>query len=403
MGKLRSRFKVLPFQNRAGSRSWRVTGTKRDGTRIRENFADVETAQMRQIELEAEFHAKPVEPVGLRATKLSHDQIRLAEVVFGRLDRDEDILAAVDNWLCVGRHEKPGPEIRLDTAVEEFNAWLQTTPSLRDRTKANLRTRVGVFASTVGNVPLAKITADTVDEFLRNRNVSPTSRINDRLAISRFCAWCMERPRRYLIVNPCGAVIVERGELGPPAILSVAESEALLRAAEADGGRAVPYLAVALFGALRPYEASRLRWDQVNLTDLEITLEGKQTKTGRMRLVKIDETLAAWLRAYPKHPFNVGRRVLDRVRVAAGFVGRVNVDPSGNPLKPWPADVLRHTGVSHFFRRSGSYGLTAEFAGNSEAVIKAHYQGRVSSQEAAAFYALRPRGGGKTQSAPAAG
>lgn len=390
MGKFRSRFKVLAFQNRAGSRSWRVTGTKRDGTRIRENFSDVESAQMRQVELEAEHYAKPTEPVGLRATKLSHDQIRLAEVVFSRLDRDEDILPAVDNWLRVGRLEKAGADVRLDVAVAEFNQWLLFTPSLRDRTKANLRTRVNVFAGTVGNLPLSKITADTVDDFLRGRNVSAASKINDRLALSRFFAWGMERPRRYLSVNPCAAVRVERGEIGPPEILSVPECEALLRAAEADGGRAVPYLAVCLFGGLRPFEASRLTWDRVNLVDREIALDGRQTKTGRPRVVKIDETLDAWLRRYPKQPFNVGRRILDKVRMAGGFVGRSTVDPSGHRLKPWTPDGLRHTGVSHFFRRSGSYGLTAEWAGNSETIIKNHYQGRVSSEETAEFYALRP-------------
>jgi integrase len=242
-----------------------------------------------------------------------------------------------------------------------------------------------------------------VDEFLRDRNVSPQSKINDRLALSRFFAWCIERPRRYLLVNPCAAVRVERGETGPPAILNVPECEALLRAAEADGGRAIPYLVVCLFAALRPFEASRLEWSQVNLADREIALAGKQAKTGRGRVVDIDDTLAAWLQAYPQHPFNVGRRVLDKVRVAAGFVGRINADPSGNPLKPWPADVLRHTGVSHFFRRSGSYGLTAEFAGNSEAIIKQHYQGRVTSDETTRFYALRPQAVGQIELAPSTG
>ena len=51
---------------------------------------------------------------------------------------------------------------------------------------------------------------------------------------------------------------------------------------------------------------------------------------------------------------------------------------------------MRHTAVSHFFRATGSYGRTAEQFGNSETIIKNHYQGRVSSDEAERFYQLLP-------------
>jgi len=52
---------------------------------------------------------------------------------------------------------------------------------------------------------------------------------------------------------------------------------------------------------------------------------------------------------------------------------------------------LRHTSISHYFRQTGSYGKTAEFHGNSESIIKAHYQGRVTSAETKQFYALLSR------------
>ena len=62
-----------------------------------------------------------------------------------------------------------------------------------------------------------------------------------------------------------------------------------------------------------------------------------------------------------------------------------------NPdLKPWVPDVLRHTAISYYFRATGSYGRTAEQFGNSESIIKKHYQSRVSSKDTKRFYALRP-------------
>jgi hypothetical protein len=53
-------------------------------------------------------------------------------------------------------------------------------------------------------------------------------------------------------------------------------------------------------------------------------------------------------------------------------------------------DILRHTAISHYFRATGSYGRTAEQFGNSESIIKKHYQSRVSSKDTKRFYALRP-------------
>ena len=58
-------------------------------------------------------------------------------------------------------------------------------------------------------------------------------------------------------------------------------------------------------------------------------------------------------------------------------------------------DVMRHTGCSHYFRKTGSYGQTAEQFGNSEPIIKGHYQGRVSSEDTKKFYALLPRKKGR--------
>ena len=55
-----------------------------------------------------------------------------------------------------------------------------------------------------------------------------------------------------------------------------------------------------------------------------------------------------------------------------------------------PSDVVRHTAISHFFRKTGSYGLTAEQFGNSESIIKLDYQGRVTSEDTKRFYRLMP-------------
>lgn len=78
---------------------------------------------------------------------------------------------------------------------------------------------------------------------------------------------------------------------------------------------------------------------------------------------------------------------LQEVRAGLGYGEPTKEQPD---LKPWVPDVLRHTAISHYFCATGSHGRTAEQFGNSEGIIKKHYQSRVSSKDTKRFYALRP-------------
>jgi len=187
-----------------------------------------------------------------------------------------------------------------------------------------------------------------------------------------------------MTANPCREIKIDTGEKSAPKILTVEECRIILSAAEAHkDGRTARYLAVCLFGGLRPTEALKLDWKQVNLDESEIRLDATQTKTKKGRVVKIHPTLAAWLKAYknqPFHPLN-WRKEFNAVKAAG--------------LKTWTRDIMRHTALVIIFA-SGSYGFCAEQFGNSEAVIRAHYQGRVSSGETKAFYQIMPtKGRGK--------
>lgn len=390
----RERFSIKPFINkRTEGQSWRVTGIKRDGSRVRENFTEIEAAQCRQVDLTNEWLSKQTD-TAIRATKLTDDQIRLAESAFIRLDADADLMLAVDYWLKHGKHLSVAESPRLDDAFKQFSEWLAQS-KLRDLTRANLRRRVNVFVNSVPNMRVADITPDTIEGFLAKRDVAATSKDNDRRAVSGFLSWCMDRKRRWIAVNPCSAVKVEQGEKAPPAILTLDQCKTILKKAEKfKAGRLVPYVAACLFGGLRPFEVSRLTWQAVNLTDKEIRLEGNQTKTGKPRVVAICATLAAWLTAHKDKPFfpSNWRKDFDAVKESIGFGTATEDKPK---LTPWIDDIFRHTAISHYFRKTGSYGQTAEQFGNSEAIIKAHYQGRVSTEDTAKFYALRPGKGRK--------
>lgn len=364
-----------------GPDSYRVTGTKTDGERVRKNFSGAHAEakakdEKRALETEA-FNGQE----RLCSTWLTPEQLQGAETAYGKVKTPAELLGAVDYWLDHGKTVAVAKSPRIKKAAMAFEDWLDKSERLRDRTKDNLRVRVTMFALYAGVYNVADVTPEHIQKYLDDRKgVSAETVHNDKRAISRFFSWCKERPRRWLRLNPCHEVKVERGDKPAPAILTVERCEKLLRAAESyKEGRLVRYTALCLFGKLRPYEAMRLKPEQINLADNEIRLEKSQTKTKRPRVVTIDPTLKAWLKAYPGEVFPSNwRRDFDKVKEIAGFT------------EPWIEDILRHTGISHFFRKCGSYGVTAEESGNSEAIIKQHYQSRVTSEETKQFYAIMP-------------
>ena len=391
----KSRFKILSFINpRTGSPSWRVTGTRRNGERIRENFARSDDAQFRQTELEGEYHAANGVAT-LRATRLTDEQVGIAEAAFKRLDQDTDLMTAVDHWLRTGKPATIKESPRLDEALKAFADWLDTTTELRTLTKYRLRNRATHFVTNASNLRVTDVLPEHIEKYLAQQNVTANTKDGYCRAISSFFTWCMKGKRHWCVNNPCYAVEIEgltSDDEREPVVLPVSECAALLRAAEQfEKGHLVPYLALCLFGGLRPFEAARLSWEQVNLTDGEIRLMGTQTKTGKGRIVVICKTLKAWLSKYRKTGeiyCSTYDTDLKKVRASIGYGTKTEERPD---LKPWVPDVLRHTAISHYFRLTGSYGRTAELFGNSEGIIKKHYQGRVTSADTKKFYALRPK------------
>ena len=148
----RSRFRLRPFTNEGGSKAWRVEGYRRDGTRIRENYADLTEAQNRQIELESEFHQNDTT---MRATCLSRAQLFDAERAFAKLPEDAVLSDIVDWWLKHGKHKAVSESPRLDEAFDKFKDWLNGKSdesgngicTLRELSRGSLRIRVNVFCN----------------------------------------------------------------------------------------------------------------------------------------------------------------------------------------------------------------------------------------------------------------
>jgi integrase len=182
---------------------------------------------------------------------------------------------------------------------------------------------------------------------------------------------------------------VDRDE---PQILPLDSVKRLLQAAGAHKqGVCIPYIALGLFCAIRPTELGRLSWNEIDLNAGTVTIGAKLAKMRQRRIVEIPKNAIQFLNPHvlSKTPIRGKnwRREFDTVKGNAGYGGRSGEQ---SELKPWTADVMRHTGISHHLAQHQHEGKTATWAGNSPDVIQRHYKGLVNKSDSKAFWAIVP-------------
>lgn len=110
-----------------------------------------------------------------------------------------------------------------------------------------------------------------------------------------------------------------------------------------------PYLAICAFAGVRPTEASRILWQDLDLEDGILSVRARHAKTGGTRHIQLHPTLRQWLIACrpadatgsdPIAPQHRLARRLTLLRRRAGF----------SELNPWQKDVLRHSYATYYLK-----------------------------------------------------
>ena len=161
---------------------------------------------------------------------------------------------------------------------------------------ADLRKRLDRFGRDFGDRPIAAITVEELDDWLRNLDCAPKTRANFRANVGVLFSYA-ER-RRMIDTNP--VLRTSRPKLldKAPEIFSVDELTALLNAASVVAPDVVPMLAIGAFAGLRESEIKRLDWGEVNLQRGYIEVKAAKAKTAKRRVVRIQPNLAQWLAPY---------------------------------------------------------------------------------------------------------
>jgi integrase len=244
----------------------------------------------------------------------------------------------------------------------------------------DLRYRLSKFVQDFGSRPIAGVTVDELDNWLRSLPYSPQSRTNYRRIIGLLFGYAESRGiiERNPIPRTSKPKLVDR----PPEIFTVDELRALLEAANRIQADVLPMLAIGAFAGLREAEIQRLDWSEVDLARGHIEVKAAKAKSARRRIVPIQANLAQWLRLYIDMKGGVvpigARKKLARVRKTAD-------------LARWPKNGLRHSFAS--YRLAAIHDaprVAAELGHTGPQMLYSTYRELVLPTEAERYWKIEP-------------
>jgi integrase len=163
-----------------------------------------------------------------------------------------------------------------------------------------------------------------------------------------------------------------------------------MRRAEALRPALLPYLALALFGGVRPGELARL--DPARIGPAWIVIDGAVAKTSDHRTVPVRPNLRAWLDAHPPRrpiPPLSEKHLYAAIRLLCAAT-RADPDPASR-IVSWPSDCMRHSYASYAYDLTRDAALVASEMGHRGTdIFFRHYRGLVPPGSGAEFFSIFP-------------
>ena len=363
--------KVRPYQH-SKTHPWvldlRAYGGKRQFYRTR---AQADAERLRQITL-LERHGR--EAISLSQRELSdfitakRTLAKYGETINDAVKHRVDYLDRVRrSGITVGQ--------LADTLIEGKRKDGRSLSYIND-----LKNRLARFRQDFGERPIASISVEEVDNWLRDLPLSPKSRANFRANISVLFSHA-ER-LQMIDKNPVSRTAKPKLIDRPPDIFAVEELRTLLEAAQRTEPGVVPMLAIGAFAGLRDAEIKRLDWNEVDLARAYIEVKAAKAKSARRRIVPIQTNLAAWLQPYSGIKGRLvpaaARIKIERARKKAG-------------LTSWPKNGLRHSFAS--YRLAACHDaprVATELGHTSPQMLYSTYRELVRPEDAERYWNLVP-------------
>jgi integrase len=255
------------------------------------------------------------------------------------------------------------------------------TYPLSDKTKTELKMYWKFITNKFGEFRPNKVNSSMVKKFLESvGGQSNVTRKQYYRYIRMFFRWCVQE--KYVQCDPTDGVRRIRIIPKEVQIYSPDEIERLLRLCETKYPSLLGYYCLTIYAGLRPSEAQRVEWSDLNFERKEVFVK-PLGKTGSRRFVlKETETLWVWLehikKKFPDEPLNPTEsheNLQKKLRLDFG---------------EWIQDGLRHSFGTYYHNLIRNIPEVVYVMGNSVGIAKRHYVREVTKEWMDKFWTLKP-------------
>lgn len=274
------------------------------------------------------------------------------------------------------------PTMKLSEAVDVALA-VKSREGLRPNYFKGLRALLRRFSEDIGpEAPLSSITTAQIEAWFLQRNIAPVSEKSDRGRL--MALFTLAERREWIIRNPMKGLGRIRLEFKTPQILTPEQAKSCLQWCQFHKPDFLASMALCLLAGVRPEEARKLCWKDIDLDQGIIRIDAGCSKVRQRRVVTLQPMAVTWLR-YARDdrksrlplPFITYRRHLRRLQAHLGW-------------ETWHQDVLRHTCISYLVPIVQDLGRVALWCGNSPSIIARNYLALVDKKTAREFWSIMP-------------
>ncbi len=282
-------------------------------------------------------------------------------------------------------------------------------PQLSVEYAYNRKIQLEKFSDTFPGTAVCDLSKEHLDKFIeslaefktKSRNkrkvASAKSRNHYRASVRQFLEWSVRKdylPRTHLLFE-ADSMRPEKANTAEVHFYTPHELAALLEAA---GEMLLPLVAIGGLAGLRTAELLRLDWNDVWRVPGHIEVTAGKSKTRQRRLVEICPALAAWIEPYRllEHGKLWTFHKITFQHALVSLCENAKVEQKGKKVSvPRKANGFRHSYCTFHFALHTNENYTAQQAGNSPAMIHAHYKGLATKAEAERWFNICPANGAK--------
>ncbi len=379
-------FRIRTIERKSGL-VYQVDVGQRKGKHVRKSFRTIREARMYALRTRQELNAR-----GHKSYDLDDRQrLESVEAIAMLADTGASLIDAATCYLKYHpkRTSKKTTLGNLARVYLDEKRQAVDRGDLRPDTLKDAEARLMRFINDCPEMQAIHLTADDVDQWLDAQSLKPINRANYKRAISIFLNWCIHN--EHLDTNATKRTRKIRAAAKIPTLWTPAETASIFKAARTIDATAaqefVPYLALTFFAGLRPDEAMRTDWRQIDLELAEIEIKPETSKTRRGRIVHMETNLVKWLLAYRKPEGRVFPYTDHERRSCRAAI----VKATG--LK-WKSDAARHSFATYHLAKHNSIDQTVQELGHtSPQMLFQNYFGLAKNRtdQAEKYFQIEPK------------